>query len=211
MSETTKVAPASDANRDFEQFVPPGTRDNYLQIVRDAAATNGSDPKAELAKLADSFRDQHKSDPTGGWDHLAAWADQADPSEGQQPDPVAVAKAKAIESARRDPGTALAGDPDVAAAAVESLAARAEDERPDSSTGVVPNPGPLVVDVPSSAERAAESTDAGAESTPLYGDGPVSSDVPTVTDGTTEVHGAPVPEGDSSPHAVVEPSSTSSS
>ena len=202
MSETPSgVAPATDANRDYEQFVPQSTRDNYAQMARDAAAINGTSPTSELRSMAGSFEGQHKADPTGGWDHLAAWARQADANEGQAPDPVAVARAKAVESARRDPKPALlAADPEVAAAAVEALEAQAAASNTasiDNGSGVVPNTGPLTVDVPSSAERADGGGEVTADAPPAAEstDSPtVSHDQAVVTDSSTgETHTGVLP------------------
>lgn len=131
-------------------FIPQGTRDNYLQIARDAAAATGGSPKDAMGKLADDFEKRHEADPVAGWDHLAEWAKDADPGESTGPSALALAQAKAVESARRDPSTALQGDQAVVAEAVKALDARAATTGVgnDPSTGVVANPGPVPVENP---------------------------------------------------------------
>lgn len=131
-------------------FIPQGTQDNYLQIARDAAAATGGSAKDAMGKLAANFEQQHERDPIAGWDHLADWAKTVDPDEATGPSALALAQAKAIESARRDPHTALQGDQAVVAEAVKALQAETATTGVgnDPTSGVVANPGPIPVENP---------------------------------------------------------------
>jgi len=124
-------------------FIPEATRENYVQIARDAAKAAGITAKAAMGKLAADFKDRHDTDPVGGWDHLAEWAKTVDPDETGSPTGLALAQARAIESARRDPQQALIGDQAVVAEAVKAVEAREAATGPAAVEGLVPNTGPV--------------------------------------------------------------------
>jgi len=135
-----------------EWFVPPATQSNYFQIARDQAAIQGREPREVMQELADQFEQLHQRQPLDGYDHLAAWAREADPSAGQGPSGLAILQARVIESARRDPYQAVIGDQ----AAVEqgvtaqraydaSIAGAAAAPSVDPASGFLPNPGPLSI------------------------------------------------------------------
>lgn len=130
-------------------FIPESTRDNYLQMARDTAAESGGTSKAAMAKLAKDFASKHEVDPTGGWQYLAEWAKTADPDESVGPSSLALATARAVEGARRDPDSFLQGNSQVLEAATEEKIAR--DQAPvnqASDTGTVANPKPTVAKGP---------------------------------------------------------------
>lgn len=134
----------------WELFVPEQTRENYRQIARDIARTEGTTPKAGLAKLAKGFEEQHERDPLGGWDHLAEWAKaEGDPGDGVAPGGEAYEIARAVESAKREPKLAYQSHPDALAAAKEAVetvdsGVLGAPVKPDE--GIVPNSGPVSVD-----------------------------------------------------------------
>ena len=155
VTENTTSAPSLNATEQVSPtfFIPESTRDNYLQIARDAAAATGKSAKECLVELAEDFERRHAGDPTGGYDHLAAWATTADPDAAAGPSALALATPRAVQPARRDPGYGLTGQPQVVAVAVETIQAEPATAvggiDTDASTGVVPNPGPVAVETAS--------------------------------------------------------------
>ncbi|SDG95387.1 hypothetical protein [Klenkia brasiliensis] len=125
-------------------FIPQATQDNYLQIARDAAKAADITPKQAMRKLADDFTARHDDDPVGGWDHLSEWAKTVDPDETTGPSGLALAQARAVESARRDPQQALIGDQAVVAEAVKAVEAADANAGPAAVDGLTPNTGPVV-------------------------------------------------------------------
>jgi hypothetical protein len=141
----------ADDQYDPGMFVPAATRDNYAQIARDQAGARGVEPREVMQELADQWLQLHERQPLDGYDHLAAWARDFDPSVGQGPSGLAVLQARALESARRDPYQAVIGDQ---ALVEEGIAAqRSLDEGTIGVTqsptladsGLLLNPGPLSV------------------------------------------------------------------
>jgi hypothetical protein len=132
-------------------FIPQATQDNYAQIARDQAGVRGVDAKEVMGELADQFESLHERQPLDGYDHLAAWARDFDPSVGQGPTGLAILQARALESARRDPYQAVIGDQALVEQGV--AAQRSLDEGTIGVTqaptvdgsGLLPNPGPLSV------------------------------------------------------------------
>ena len=90
-----------------EAYLPQSTRDNYAALARETAERNGTAPKVEMQNLAKTFATNHKNDPTAGWEHLAAWAKDFDPTEGSGLDAANFALSRAVETARRDPTSVL--------------------------------------------------------------------------------------------------------
>lgn len=138
----------------WELFVPDSTRENYLEMARDIAATEGCTGAEALEKLAKGFDTQHEADPAAGWGHLADWARSVgDPGDGAAGDLSAQETARAVESARRDPREALRGSDEAVKAAEEELARRGVPQQLANADGVIPNTGPAEdVHVPSSAD-----------------------------------------------------------
>lgn len=131
-------------------FVPQGTRDNYLTIIRDTAATRGQEPDAVRSELVDKFRELHDRQPLDGYDHLSAWLASADLSTLGGPSGMQVLAARTLESARRDPYQAVVGDQALVEQGVLSqqradadVAAAAVAPALDPSFGLVANTGPL--------------------------------------------------------------------
>lgn len=132
-------------------FVPQATQDNYAQIARDQAQVRGTEPREVMQELAQQFEQLHERQPLDGYDHLAAWAKDFDPSVGQGPTGLAILQARALESARRDPYQAVIGDQALVEQAV--TAQHAADEgvigtaaNPTlEGTGLVPNAAGLPV------------------------------------------------------------------
>lgn len=143
-------------------FIPQATQDNYAQIARDQAGVRGVEPKEVMSELADQFEQLHERQPLDGYDHLAAWARDFDPSVGQGPTGLAILQARALESARRDPYQAVIGDQALVEQGV--AAQRSLDEGTIGvtqtatleGTGMLPNAGPLTVpaDAATSADPA---------------------------------------------------------
>jgi hypothetical protein len=144
-------------------FIPAATQENYAQIARDQAGVQGR---------ADQFAALHERQPLDGYDHLAAWAREFDPSAAQGPSGLAVLQARALESARRDPYQAVIGDQALVEQGV--AAQKALDDGTIGVTqsptlegsGLLPNPGPLSVpaDTPTTSDPAvAEQQAAAAE------------------------------------------------
>lgn len=154
-----------------EWFVPPSTRDNYRQIARDQAAIRGVEARQVMRELAEQWREMHQRQPLDGYDHLAAWADNDDPTAGQGPSGTAVLQARALESARRDPYQAVIGDQalveqGIAASQQADAAAAGAAAAPsvDPASGALPNPGPLPMpDVTPASPADAEQQAAAAE------------------------------------------------
>src|SRR4051812_20713034 len=107
LGQTGDLQPVEDL---WRMFVAPATQDNYSQIARDQAAVRGIDPGDVLREMADQWDQLHERQPLDGYDHLAAWARQADPTAGGGPSGLTVLQARALESARRDPYQAVIGD-----------------------------------------------------------------------------------------------------
>lgn len=124
-------------------FIPQATQDNYLQMARDAAKAADITPKAAMGKLAADFKNRHETDPTAGWDHLAAWAKTVDPADTEGPSGLALAQARAVESARRDPQQSLIGDQAVVAEAVKAVEAADAAAAPGAVEGFTANTGPV--------------------------------------------------------------------
>ncbi len=132
-------------------FIPQATQDNYAAIARDQASLQGREPKEVMQDLAQQFEQLHERQPLDGYDHLAAWAKEFDPSVGSAPSGLAVLQARALESARRDPYQAVIGDQALVEQGV--AAQKALDEGTIGVTqaptvgdaGMLPNPGPLSV------------------------------------------------------------------
>ena len=143
-------------------FIPQATQDNYAQIARDQAGVRGVEPKEVMSELAEQFESLHERQPLDGYDHLAAWARDFDPSVGQGPTGLAILQARALESARRDPYQAVIGDQALVEQGV--AAQRSMDEGTIGVTqapsvadsGMLPNPGPLSIgsDVSASPDPA---------------------------------------------------------
>jgi hypothetical protein len=153
-------------------FIPAATQDNYAQIARDQAAVRGVEPRQVMQELADQFEALHERQPLDGYDHLAAWARDFDPSVGGTPSGLAVLQARALESARRDPYQAVIGDQALVEQAV--TAQRAADagvlgvtQAPTvEGSGMLPSAGPLAIgpDVtPTTDPAVAEQQQAAAE------------------------------------------------
>lgn len=162
-------------------FIPTATQDNYSQIARDQAGVRGVEPKEVMQELADQFEQLHERQPLDGYDHLAAWARDHDPSVGGAPSGLAVLQARALESARRDPYQAVIGDQALVEQAV--TAQHALDEGTIGVTqaptvgdaGLLPNAGPLSVpaDTPTSSDPAvAEQQQAAQQQYEQQGDDP---------------------------------------
>lgn len=185
---TTPSTPPAQAERATEQsavtaldgdqvapthFIPQATQDNYSQIARDQAGVRGVEPRQVMQELADQFEQLHERQPLDGYDHLAAWARDHDPSVGQGPTGLAVLQARALESARRDPYQAVIGDQALVEQGV--AAQRSMDEGTIGVTqaptvadsGMLPNAGPLSigpdVSATSSDPAVAEQQQAAAE------------------------------------------------
>jgi hypothetical protein len=140
---------------------PPATQDNYSQIARDQAAVRGIDPGDVLREMADQWDQLHERQPLDGYDHLAAWARQADPTAGGGPSGLTVLQARALESARRDPYQAVIGDQGfvregIAAQQVQDAQVAAATAAPsvDPASGMLPGTGPLPV--PSDVQAAGD-------------------------------------------------------
>jgi hypothetical protein len=153
-------------------FIPQATQDNYAQIARDQAGVRGVEPQQVMQELADQFEGLHERQPLDGYDHLAAWARDHDPSVGGSPSGLAILQARALESARRDPYQAVIGDQALVEQAVTAQHALDEGvigvtQSPTTAdSGMLPNPGPLSVpaDTPTSSDPAvAEQQQAAAQ------------------------------------------------
>jgi hypothetical protein len=177
-------------------FIPQATQDNYSQIARDQAGVRGVDPKDVMQELADQFEGLHERQPLDGYDHLAAWARDHDPSTSDSPTGLAILQARALESARRDPYQAVIGDQALVEQGVASQ--RSLDEGTIGVTsaptlegsGMLPNAGPLSVpaDTPTTSDPAvAEQQQAAQQQYEQQGDDPAAG------------ARAPAPSGDSSP------------
>lgn len=86
-------------------FVPPSTQENYLDAARAAAKANGTDVADEWANMVETFKRNHEQDGAAGWNHLAAWAEDADLTAFSGPDPVQVRKARELANAIADPAS----------------------------------------------------------------------------------------------------------
>lgn len=134
----------------WRMFVPASAQDNYSQIARDQAAVRGVDAGQVLREMADQWQQLHERQPLDGYDHLASWARQADPTAGAGPSGLTVLQARALESARRDPYQAVIGDQALVEQAVtaqrvqdEQVAAAGSAPSVDPASGMLPNSGPL--------------------------------------------------------------------
>lgn len=137
---------------DHGMFVPQSTRDNYLQIIRDTAATRGQDPGDVRDELVEQFRGLHDRQPLDGYDHLGAWLQTADVGAGSGTTGMQELIGRTLESARRDPQQAVQGDQSLVEVGVarqlqadELAAAAAVAPALDPSFGMLPNAGPLPV------------------------------------------------------------------
>lgn len=137
--------------------VPEHVRDNYAAVVRDQATASGRTvADAQAAQVAD-WRRQHDADPTGGYDHLADWLEDANLEEFAELDPAEVAHLRAVQSAKADHNYAIDGFDDATKAAI--VAHRAAVKAANS----IPAPAVQVVDEPAPAD---EKSAKGKPSTP---------------------------------------------
>src|SRR4051794_22363433 len=171
-----QVLEQSDALQADEQlwvlFVPSSAQDNYSQIARDQAAVRGVSPADVLREMADQWDALHERQPLDGYDHLAQWARQADPTAGSGPSGLTVLQARTLETARRDPYQAVIGDQALVAEAVAAqqgqdaqVAAVAGAPSVDPASGMLPGSGPLPVpsDVSTGDPAVAEQQQAAAD------------------------------------------------
>jgi len=164
---------------DHGMFVPSATRDNYLTIIRDQAATRGVEPDAVRDELVEQFEQLHERQPLDGYDHLAGWLEGADVGVGTGPTGMQVLIGRTLESARRDPQQAVQGDQALVEVGVAAQA-RADQEvaaalvapSVDPTLGFLPNSGPLPAPTSTSAAvdpAVAEQQQATAEQTDAEG------------------------------------------
>jgi hypothetical protein len=120
-------------------LVPDSTKTNYAQDIRHAAGIRGISVDEAKALRVKQWRAAHEGDPLAGWNVLADWL-ESDSSDltgylADLPDPLEVAKVRALESAKRDPRNPLAAlidtsAPEVRAEIDASQAALAEQSSP---------------------------------------------------------------------------------
>lgn len=120
-------------------LVPDSTKTNYAEDIRLAAARRDITVDEAKALRVAQWRAAHEGDPLAGWNVLADWL-ESDNSDltgylADLPDPLEVAKVRALESAKRDPRNPLAGlidtaDPEVRAEIDASQAALTEQSNP---------------------------------------------------------------------------------
>ncbi|SNY29018.1 hypothetical protein [Paractinoplanes atraurantiacus] len=84
-------------------LVPESTRTNYITEIRRAAVARGISVDAARTEKVKAWRTQHENEPLGGYDVLADWLEGADLGALDAVDPAELAKARALESAKRDP------------------------------------------------------------------------------------------------------------
>jgi hypothetical protein len=168
-------------------FVPQATQDNYSQIARDQASVRGTEPRAVMQELAQQFEQLHERQPLDGYDHLAAWAREHDPSASQGPTGLAVLQARALESARRDPYQAVIGDQALVEQAVTAQHALDEGVIGTTAsaslegTGLIPNAAGLSVpdDAGQSSDPAVAEQQQAAEQQRQQQSAPDQSGTPT--------------------------------
>jgi hypothetical protein len=194
----TTALPADDPI-DHGYFVPQGTRDNWIQIVVEQATVRGVDPDEVRGELVAQFVTLHERQPLDGYDHLAGWLERADLASAIGPTGLQILIARQLESARRNPSHSIVGDQALVETAVaaqvaadETAAAVAAAPSVDTTSGLLPNPGPLPVpEGVTSTDPAVQEQQAAAAAQAEPGDGSVTGT--TTPAGDTGGGSAPAP------------------